>query len=330
MSSEGRTETIDTKFVFVTNGVATLFFGAKDIDGTAVFMLRFWQIARRKEACRMALYHKALNTPQPDPEELRKRMRYLEKEQAKLEKRLADAPEGSLVVSRKSNTSSPGFYHSLERSKRSYLNQTQRETICRLAQKEYDQKALRTIRKELLGLKRILDYSMSPKLEDVITLCQPEKQKYITPTVPSDKEYLEAWLSQEYVKKDPDDGMHIFPTERGDMVCSKSEGAQADYMFHHDFYYLYEKELELVDHGRTVWRFPDFTILDPVTREEVIFEHFGMVDDPDYVQAMFDKIRLYQQNGYVIGQNFLFTFESRAHPFTMDQFIAVLKARFGR
>ena len=276
----------------------------------------------------MALYHKALTTPLPDPEELRQRMRYLKKVQAKLEKRLADAPEGSLVVNRKGNTVSVGFYHLL-RGQREYLEQSRKEEIRKLAQKEYDQKALRRTKEEIKMIQRLISYLEMPKLEDVYDRCKPEKQEYIDPVILSDEEFRQAWLAQKFIQKDQNDGKHIFPTERGDMVCSKSEGMEADYMFYHKYDYKYEKQVELIDRGRRTWRYPDFTILDPVTRKEVIFEHFGMVDDENYARNMFDKIRLYEENGYIIGQNFLFTFETAEHPFTMDQFIRILEARFG-
>ena len=103
------------------------------------------------------------------------------------------------------------------------------------------------------------------------------------------------------------------------------------YLFHHDYAYLYEKRVKLIDHGRVTYRYPDFTILDPVTRQEVIFEHFGMVDQDHYFRNSFiDKLRLYLENGYVIGENLLFTFETQEHPFTIDLFARVLEARFGK
>ena len=278
----------------------------------------------------MSEYHRFLSRSLPDPEELFRRKKYLEKVRSDLEKRIAQAPEGSLIITRKAGSSSAGFYHALAGSGRTYLNRTKRAFIRDLAQKEYDQKALRLINKELVELRALLDYCKSPKLEDALELCLPEKREYIAPAVPSDEEFRDAWLAQKYDKKDPADGMHVYPTEKGDKVCSKSEAMEADYMFHHAIYYLYEKRLNLIDRGRPVWRYPDFTILDPVTREEVIFEHFGMVDDEGSASNMFDKIRLYEENGFVIGENFLFVFETREHPFTMDQFIAILNARFRR
>lgn len=275
----------------------------------------------------MSLYLHSLTLPSPD--ELRRRELFLEKTRAKLERRIANAPEGSLVVTRKGKTGVANFYHVLPDHSRHYLNQTQKVLIRRLAQKEYDQKALRLVTPELNKLREVLDYCNMTKVEDAYDRCLPVKQTFIQPLVLSDTAFREAWLAQAFIQKDQNDGKHIFPTERGDMVCSKSEGMEADYMFYHRYDYHYEKRLELLDHGRVVWRFPDFTILDPETREEVIFEHFGMVDDPEYARAMFEKIRLYQENGYVIGKNFLFTFETRDHPFTIDQFVRILEARFG-
>ena len=275
----------------------------------------------------MSLYLHSLTLPSPD--ELHRREQFLEKTRAKLERRIANAPEGSLVVTRKGKTGVANFYHVLPDRSRHYLNQTQKVLIRRLAQKEYDQKALRLVTPELEKLREVFDYYNMPKLEDAYDRCLPVKQDFIQPLLPSDTAFREAWLAQAFIQKDQNDGAHIFPTERGDMVCSKSEGMEADYMFYHKYDYLYEKRIELLDHGRVVWRYPDFTILDPVTREEVIFEHFGMVDDPEYARAMFDKIRLYQENGYIIGKNFLFTFETRDHPFTIDQFVRILEARFG-
>lgn len=276
----------------------------------------------------MSIYHVSLTAQ--DPKELLQRKQFLEKTQAKLEARLAKAPEGRLATGRAQRYSYVSFYLVSENGNRVYLDQTNQKTIAALAQKEYDRKALRAVKEELMRLNLFLPYAEMQKLEDVYDRCLPEKQRFITPVVLSDEAFRQQWLSQPYARKQPIENDHPFPTEKGDMVCSKTEAQQADYMFYHAYDYLYEKRLHLIDRGRPTWRYPDFTILDPVTREEVIFEHFGMVDDEGYRHSMFDKIRLYEENGYVIGQNFLFTFETEEHPFTMDQFAHILKTRFSR
>ncbi len=283
----------------------------------------------------MSLYHESITMP--TRKELLQRKRFLEKTKAKLERSLASSPTGRLSTSRKkrvpfsnekARATFAGYYLVMEDGRRIYLDKSQRKTIAALAQKEYDKRALLIVKKELRKLHAFLDYSEMPKLEDVFDQCLPEKQIFIVPAVRSDEVFRQDWLNQDYARKPLVDNDHPFPTEKGDMVCSKTEAQQADYMFYHGYDYLYEKRLDLIDNCRPTWRYPDFTILDPVTREEVVFEHFGMVDDEGYQHSMFDKIRLYEENGYVIGQNFLFTFETAEHPFTMDQFIRILEARF--
>lgn len=283
----------------------------------------------------MSLYHESITMP--TRKELLQRKRFLEKTKTKLERSLASSPTGRLSTSRKkrvpfsnekARATFAGYYLVMEDGRRIYLDKSQRKTIAALAQKEYDKRALLIVKKELRKLHAFLDYSEMPKLEDVFDQCLPEKQIFIVPAVRSDEVFRQDWLNQDYARKPLVDNDHPFPTEKGDMVCSKTEAQQADYMFYHGYDYLYEKRLDLIDNCRPTWRYPDFTILDPVTREEVVFEHFGMVDDEGYQHSMFDKIRLYEENGYVIGQNFLFTFETAEHPFTMDQFIRILEARF--
>ncbi|MBE6736459.1 MAG: hypothetical protein E7567_06145 [Ruminococcaceae bacterium] len=284
----------------------------------------------------MSLYHESITMP--TRKELLQRKRFLEKTKAKLERSLASSPAGRLSTSKKRYTTVAGtqtrtainYYHVLEDGRRVYLSRSRQTTIAYLAQKEYARKALYLVTIELKQLNDVLLYCDTPKLEDAWQDFLPEKMRFVDPPVPSDEVFRQKWLSQEYERKSPIENDHRFPTEKGDMVCSKTEAQQADYMFYHGYDYLYEKRLSLIDGGRLTWRYPDFTILDPVTREEVVFEHFGMVDDEGYQHSMFDKIRLYEENGYVIGQNFLFTFETAEHPFTMDQFIRILEARFPR
>lgn len=279
----------------------------------------------------MAIYHYGLTSELSRTEFIR-RKRFLERLIAKLEARLEKAPEGSLVVSRNPRVSFCGFYHVVAgRPERVYLNQSHRKDICRLAQKEYDRKTLRIAKKELEAIDGVIAYCDTDKVEDAIASCHVEKQRYITPVVESDDDYRRRWLAQPYVQKKKKEDDLLFPTEKGDLVQSKSESMQADHLFLHDYAYLYEKRIELYDRGRLTYRYPDFTILDPVTRKEVIFEHFGMVDQDEYFRNSFiDKLRLYLENGYVIGDNLLFTFETQEHPFTIDQFIKVLESRFGK
>ena len=62
----------------------------------------------------------------------------------------------------------------------------------------------------------------------------------------------------------------------------------------------------------------DFVILDVKTRKEIYYEHFGKMDDPDYINRNLPKLQSFPQNGIVLGKNFIATFESAKHPFDIS------------
>ena len=55
---------------------------------------------------------------------------------------------------------------------------------------------------------------------------------------------------------------------------------------------------------------PDFAVLNITTRETFFYEHFGMMDKPEYATAAIRKIAKYRELGYEYGKNLLYTFES--------------------
>ena len=68
--------------------------------------------------------------------------------------------------------------------------------------------------------------------------------------------------------------------------------------------FIYEKELYI--NGRHL--FPDFTIRKR-DGSIVIWEHFGLMDNPEYSERAMEKIQLYRQAGFVQCQNLICTYE---------------------
>lgn len=50
------------------------------------------------------------------------------------------------------------------------------------------------------------------------------------------------------------------------------------------------------------------------SRQEIYWEHFGMMDDPDYALKAIKRIMEYQKNGIYPGQRLIITFESFDSP----------------
>lgn len=100
-------------------------------------------------------------------------------------------------------------------------------------------------------------------------------------------------------------------TERGECVRSKSGKIIADKLYSLGIPYRYECPPLLEDNIKI---YPDFTILKMPAREEVYLEHFGMMDDVNYVDTTIYKLNTYEKNGIYIGVNLFITYETSTKP----------------
>lgn len=91
------------------------------------------------------------------------------------------------------------------------------------------------------------------------------------------------------------------------MVRSKTELIIADKLFNADIFYEYEKPLD--GHIRIGRIFPDFSFAD-AAGEQIIWEHFGRMDDPQYVKGHEWKMKWYEDNVFTEDENLFFTTET--------------------
>ena len=110
-------------------------------------------------------------------------------------------------------------------------------------------------------------------------------------------------------------GSYIIKTKRGDYVRSKAEYTIANMLFDEGIPYKYEAEFMTVD---GTYQRPDFTIMNPSTGKLFRWEHFGMMDKPDYVRKMINKLDLYRMSGLFPGNGLIVTFDDGFHPLTTD------------
>ena len=73
---------------------------------------------------------------------------------------------------------------------------------------------------------------------------------------------------------------------------------------------------------------PDFTILKMPEREEVYLEHFGMLDDAEYVERMVYKLNTYEKNQIYLGVNLFMTHETGRNPINVRALDDMLKKLF--
>ena len=102
---------------------------------------------------------------------------------------------------------------------------------------------------------------------------------------------LKSGKKEEYEKNPKHPEQLIVPTVRGINVRSKSEALIAFGLDMHKIPYRYECRLPI----KRPEIYPDFTILQPNTGNIIIWEHFGMMDHPDYVHKASAKMHTYMK-----------------------------------
>lgn len=232
----------------------------------------------------------------------------------KLKKQLAVLPQEHLhIMNRKSGYHYYQYTPGLGARKLLPLK-ANREKIKALCQAEYLNKLQDSIEKRIAGIESLLQcFSLSP-LDLPSLVPNARKVSFVSPLLPSDAEYADSWQKASYQRMTEPDGPHT--TSRGEKVRSKSEVMIAEALNRAGIPYHYEEALRLPD-GTTL--FPDFHILEPRTRAEFYWEHFGMMDDEEYVQRFVRKMRLYSQNGYCIGKNLIATYETQEEPLGLEE-----------
>lgn len=224
---------------------------------------------------------------------------------------LKSAPEGSLRIDRSNGLTR--CYHRIDPKdpRGKYIPKAQEKLAMDLAQKSYDQKVLKRAEKEWKALSRYEEVLEDGMMEEVYEKETPERKKWIMPIWQPDTEFVQEWKSYSYEGLTAYDPLSRLRTERGESVRSKTEVIIADKLRYLDIPYRYECPVYLEDGGIL---YPDFTVLCVRTRKEYHWEHFGMMDDPDYLESALKKIERYERNGIFPGDRLITTFESSRNP----------------
>lgn len=201
------------------------------------------------------------------------------------EKALCRLPQGSLITKHRT-ASRCEYYHCLSsRDDMRYLSVKDRHLISQLQQKGLYEKALKACRNNIPVLERTARRLIS--FDDILLDSHPIG--HLSNHNSFRKEEL------------------IFLAASGLYVRSKGEALITDILWQQGIHFYYEKKLILIDeNGNIVILYPDFTI--PVSRNEfIIWEHNGMLKNPEYRQRNNRKMELYFLNGYYQPKNLIIT-----------------------
>jgi len=239
----------------------------------------------------------------------------LEKLKLKVEKSLKKAPETEATLIVSSSHGNPQYYLREKDHPKQYISKNNLKFIVPLAQKEYDQALQKEIIMQEKQIRKILKHLPKKEIQDVYYNLPYGRKSLVTPHFLTDEQFIERWLSVGYEGKPGYDESLTYTTERGEKVRSKSEKIIADKLYALGIPYRYEYPVFIKGYGTV---YIDFIILDVKTRKEIYYEHFGKMDDPDYVNRNLPKLQSFPQNDIILGKNFIATFESAKHPFDIS------------
>lgn len=229
------------------------------------------------------------------------------------QKEISLAPKGRLRVS--TNKGICQYYKITENADTlgTYITKNNIHEAEQLAKADYNKKILPNLRNELSKINDILSNTQdSQQIYDNLHI---GRKKLFSPVTLSNKDFASHWLAVKYNHKSFEQTTTALFTSKGERVRSKSEVIIADTLARLDIPYRYEFPIRFKNY--TVH--PDFYCLNLRTRRELVWEHFGMMDDPVYAQNAVSKIQDYQKNGFFSGKNLITTFETKNTPVNTKQ-----------
>ena len=234
---------------------------------------------------------------------------------AKIPPKPRHVPIGNLRVI--TNHNRPQYYivNSSDAPNGTYLPKRDIRKAAAIAQRDYNKDAADALKKQIAIIDRLLVAFPHGRHQGAASRMTPVRE--------CDEEFVAAWQHFPYTGKPFEINAPEFFSSTGVRVRSKSEVIIADALSRAKIPFRYEYPTSIKGWGTL---YPDFTCLDKRTREEIIWEHFGLMGDPDYAENAIQKIARYATSGYILGKNFIATFETGTTPLSVKQVQAYIKA----
>lgn len=205
------------------------------------------------------------------------RIAFLEMLSEELVKQLKAAPPGKIRAVRKKGVIQ--CYQRILPSDKSgkYLKSNQKELIQALIQKRLFSQMLNAVTDELKILKKLKRiYDSFCTVENVL-MKQPQCiRELIDNPLMTNEEVCRLWASQNYKGNDFFKENKKFLSSKFSAVRSKSEFIIAMILVRYGIPFFYEKPLRIGKGKFSKLIYPDYTIWDVESRQEIYWEHFGI------------------------------------------------------
>lgn len=247
-------------------------------------------------------------------------------------------PAKNVINVRKSHNKTY-YYHNTridDKLKPVYLGDMKSPKLHALARASYKKELMRVVKRNIKVLKKALSEYSSYRREDIMSKLSPCLR-----TVQFEAEFdkvmqdLKEWAKADYKKNSkPFNGPAIFAKD-GTRVRSKSECVIYNMLLDEGIPFRYDcvmkfKRKNQYGEYEDVYESPDFVIMCP-DGSQIIIEHGGMLESPQYASTLAQKLQLYQLNDYYMGYNLFVTSDTVAGGIDtkqIDRLIKVISARF--
>ena len=254
-------------------------------------------------------------------ENIKNRIEEINKELEKITKLDKKFPQGELQCFKNENRYK---WKVKEENGIRYLPKTERNQAEILALKKYYEYRKKELESEAAGWEAYLKKTDKMKINSEHLLNHPEYGKLLAKNFrPLDKE-LERWQEEPYEKCTKHPENLLVQGTHGKMLRSKSEAIIDRMLYQNKIPFHYEEKLVLDG----IILYPDFVIRHPFTGQYFYWEHFGMMDNPDYCNHACDKIKLYCRHGIIPSVNLILTYETKQCPLNADKVEMILQEYF--
>ena len=253
--------------------------------------------------------------------EIQNRISHIEEELRYIESMEKGLPQGNLICARNAGKYK-WYFH--DKNTTTYLPKKEVELAKKLTVKKYYQIRKEELQRELSACQTYMQKADSKPDQLEKMLDNAEYERLLGGQRHSTRKELESWINEKYEKNNNHSENLIVKGTQGKFLRSKSEAFIDRALYTNGIPFRYEDKLVL----ENTFLYPDFTIRHPKTGQTYYWEHFGMMDHPDYINRACQKIKLYCDNGIIPGINLILTYETREHPLSIDQVEKLVKEYF--
>ncbi|MCQ2591920.1 MAG: hypothetical protein MJ188_03980 [Treponema sp.] len=195
-----------------------------------------------------------------------------------------------------------------------YIGKENQNLVKQISIRDYEKKVRRIIKNNTAAIKYFLKKFTPDGVDKAFESLHPGKKPFVNPVKMTQTDFIEKWKQNKLESHNFHSDNLKYTTRGGVAVRSKSEVIIGNLLEEYKVPFKYEHPLELNKNGETMLFHPDFVCLNPRTGKEILWEHFGMMDDEEYSNSAVSKILLYEENDFIPGRNFIFTMETSKKP----------------